>query len=793
MPLISVIVPVYAVQGYLRPCLDSILDQTGTDIEVIAVDDCSPDHCPAVLDEYAARDARLRVLHLDTNVGLGRARNAGLDQARGQYVWFVDSDDWLAPGSLRAVAAKLRQTQPDVLVVDHTRVSWLGSHRLSDGRRLLRELDGAECATLREETRLLGLLHVAWNKVVRRGFLTSAAIRFDTGWYEDVPFTFPLLVAADRIATLGRVCYHYRRRRQDAITTTRSQRHFEVFDQWARVSERLDAMPERSAPFRQEIFRRMMWHLLVVQSSASRLPPQCRPDFFARLSQYYHRYRPAQTADTTAPRLARYDVVRHRLVASNAYRSFRSLRAVRIGVQRSRRRALRAVRRVRAAGRRMARGVWTAIGLAWYAVQRRLPLDRRLALFAAYWYRGFACNPAAIYRKTREIAPAVKATWIVNRRHAATMPPGVPYVVAGTPRYYRALARARWLINNVNFPDHLVKRRGSTHVQTHHGTPVKVMGLDQRDFPVGAQGLDLPSLMRRCDRWDYSITANAHSSQVWARCYPNGYETLEYGYPRNDRLATATASDITAARAHLDLAPQAHVALFAPTHREYVSTFRPQVELDELADALGADSALLVRAHYFYPGGWRGSHPAVRDVSAHPCVEDLLLAADVLITDYSSVMFDYAVLDRPIVIFAPDWETYRHTRGVTFDLLAQAPGVVATSAPELFAVLSDGTASGAAASAARARFRARFCYLDDGNAADRVVRHVFAEVLSDAIVEAAVAAARDAGAPGAWDGGQRSEPGHAPELAVPSVAEAGHDERPVVETLVDGGRDEAHR
>ena len=91
-PLISVIVPIYKVESYLRECVDSILDQTHRNLEVILVDDGSPDACPAICDEYAARDARVRVIH-KTNGGLSDARNAGLDVARGEWIGFVDSDD----------------------------------------------------------------------------------------------------------------------------------------------------------------------------------------------------------------------------------------------------------------------------------------------------------------------------------------------------------------------------------------------------------------------------------------------------------------------------------------------------------------------------------------------------------------------------------------------------------------------------------------------------------------------------------------------------------------------------
>ncbi|TDC70204.1 CDP-glycerol:glycerophosphate glycerophosphotransferase, partial [Micromonospora sp. KC606] len=108
-----------------------------------------------------------------------------------------------------------------------------------------------------------------------------------------------------------------------------------------------------------------------------------------------------------------------------------------------------------------------------------------------------------------------------------------------------------------------------------------------------------------------------------------------------------------------------------------------------------------------------------------PCVEDLYLAADVLVTDYSSAMFDYAVLDRPIVVYTPDRDAYALARGVYFDVTAEPPGAVAVTFDELLAVFRTGGESTSTATEARRRFRERFCALDDGGAAERVVRRVF--------------------------------------------------------------------
>jgi CDP-glycerol glycerophosphotransferase len=158
--------------------------------------------------------------------------------------------------------------------------------------------------------------------------------------------------------------------------------------------------------------------------------------------------------------------------------------------------------------------------------------------------------------------------------------------------------------------------------------------------------------------------------------------------------------------------------LYAPTHRDYQKTYEPVLDVEAVAEALGPGYVLLDRTHYFYDG--RPGRLA-RDVTAHPSVEELCIAADVLVTDYSSIMFDFAVLDRPILIHAPDWEVYRAMRGAYFDLMTEGPGVVARTQ----AAVIDALRSRADDPKARAAFRERFCSLEDGHAAERVVRRVW--------------------------------------------------------------------
>jgi CDP-glycerol glycerophosphotransferase len=364
----------------------------------------------------------------------------------------------------------------------------------------------------------------------------------------------------------------------------------------------------------------------------------------------------------------------------------------------------------------------------YYQAQLSEPVEPNLAVFAAYWYRGYSCNPRAVYEKLLELAPWIRGVWVVDREHARKMPAGVEYVVPGTRDYYRLIARARYFVNNVNFPNELVKREGTIHVQTHHGTPLKKMGLDLRGAFSAGSRMNFDLLLRRCARWDYSVTSNAFSTEMWEHAYPTRYKTLEVGYPRNDVLVNASEAAIDKIRSDLGIAPGRRAVLYAPTHREYRDGYVPTLDVERVADELGPDNVVLKRVHYFYrdePSAEEARSAQVIDVAGHPSIEELCLAADVLVTDYSALMFDYAVLDRPIVIHAPDWDEYRRLRGTYFDLLAEPPGVVTRTDEELVEAFLSGAVVGEEAGRLRAVFRARFCMLDDGRAAERVVRAVW--------------------------------------------------------------------
>ncbi|MCS0602564.1 bifunctional glycosyltransferase family 2 protein/CDP-glycerol:glycerophosphate glycerophosphotransferase [Streptomyces sp. LP11] len=698
MPRFSVIVPAYQVQAYLSECLDSVLSQSYPDLELIAVDDRSPDACGAIIDEYAARDPRVRPVHLVENVGLGGARNAGIAEARGDYLVFLDSDDTLTPGALHAIADRIEATgDPDVLVYDYARTHW-------DGRTVRNQLagqlaeEGPAPFRLADRPGLLRVLMVAWNKACRRDFVARHGFTFPPGYYEDTPWTFPVLMAAESVATLDRVCVHYRQRRQGSILGSTSRRHFDLFEQYERVFAYVAEHPELEC-WRPELYRRMIDHLAVVFTQPGRLPRGSHGDFLRRARALGRRHRvpgvrfgPRQT-----------------LVRLGLHRTLRSLRLASALRRRVRRTAGRPVRALRSGALRLH-----------YALQSRLPLRADLAVFAASHGPG---DPGALEEAFRAHAPHVRTAWLARPGQEGAVPAGPRVLRPGTAASWSALARARYLVNDGEFGPAVRKRRGQVYVQTRRGTPLLHTGLDLLERPAAARDTDFGELLREVDRWDYLLSGNRHATLTWERVLPGRYTTLEYGAPRTDVLHRATEADVTRLRAALGVPAGAVAVLYAPARRDHRRTQHPPFDLERIARRLGPRFVLLARPHPAH-GGPLGTGPGIIDVGGHPSPAELCLASDVLLTDRSSLMVDHADLDRPVVLHTGELAVVEAVRGTYVDLRACPPGTVADSEDELIDVLVSGRWCDARSARLRAEFRERFCPYDDGRAAERVVRRV---------------------------------------------------------------------
>lgn len=229
-PRVSVVVPVYNAEKFLEECLDSILKQTFQDFEVICVNDGSNDGSAALLASYAAMDPRLRVLTQE-NAGLSCARNAGMAVARGQYLWFIDSDDFVAPESLEMLVKRMEETAADIVICNmllyfHDTKTYAGFRDEVFYYHLKTRV-----FSLEEEPQIISCV-AAWDRLFNRQFLVDNGFTFPPKmFYEDALFTVQTLLKARRIALIPDHLYYYRKNAGNSITDNeaRSQLHRQNF------------------------------------------------------------------------------------------------------------------------------------------------------------------------------------------------------------------------------------------------------------------------------------------------------------------------------------------------------------------------------------------------------------------------------------------------------------------------------------------------------------------------------------------------------------------------------------
>ncbi|MET9605376.1 bifunctional glycosyltransferase family 2 protein/CDP-glycerol:glycerophosphate glycerophosphotransferase [Streptomyces sp. NPDC006512] len=374
----------------------------------------------------------------------------------------------------------------------------------------------------------------------------------------------------------------------------------------------------------------------------------------------------------------------------------------------------------------------------YHEVFSKLPVKKGTVVFESHMGKQYSDSPRAIYEELVRQGAPFEAIW----SYAGGKPTGFPKEATLVRRwswpYLRALAQAEYWVDNQGFPLALAKRPGTTYIQTWHGSALKRMGFHEpRTKAQGKAGQD--RFQAAVDRFDHFLIRSEHDTRTLAKGFRLRDEVLlRTGYPRNDALVEAHRAEAQSGErvrgplaAELGIDPDKKVLLYAPTFRANadgtVENFEFPFDVEEFADRLGDRFTLLVRTHYLnsvsLPPSVAGR---VVDVSRHHDVTPLLALADGLITDYSSVMFDYAVLDRPMLFFAYDYDAYRtDIRGTYFDLKEKAPGPVVGTADELMQAVAAFDEADAKYAEARQRFLTEFGEYDRGDAARRIVEKFF--------------------------------------------------------------------
>jgi CDP-glycerol glycerophosphotransferase (TagB/SpsB family) len=363
-----------------------------------------------------------------------------------------------------------------------------------------------------------------------------------------------------------------------------------------------------------------------------------------------------------------------------------------------------------------------------YPAAREQPL-LDVVLFETFAGKAAGDNPGAICKELAGRGLELDLVFSVID-HSIEVPSGARKVIRFSREYYELLGRARYLIVNASLPYFFRKREGQLYFQTWHGSPLKRIAHDRPHLDFFNWHHRRQLLIAR-DGWDYLLSQSEFCTRSLCSAFRYDGPVLELGYPRNDLMLSTEADAVRRrTRAALGLSPDQRVVLYAPTWRDNLRVgrvFEKVLYLDprQLVDRLDGDTVVLIRGHYNSVKAAEDVDPDRRviDVTRYPDIADLYVASDALVTDYSSVFFDYVLTDKPMVFLAPDLVAYRDdNRGFYLDYEV-VPGPICVTTPEVADALNGPDEH----REVRREFRAEYAPHDNGKASARVVDRILSE------------------------------------------------------------------
>ena len=361
------------------------------------------------------------------------------------------------------------------------------------------------------------------------------------------------------------------------------------------------------------------------------------------------------------------------------------------------------------------------------------PMVQNWVLFESFFGKSYSDSPKYIYEYLYDNAPSKnKFIWVINKK-GTKIPFRHKKVKRFSIRYFYYLARCGYMVFNSRQPAWVVKREGNIFLQTWHGTPLKRLVFDIDDISSATPKYK-QEVYKQSRAWDYLIAANGFSSETFKRCFLFENTMLDTGYPRNDILHSPDRDQIAAIiKNRLGIPKDKKTILYAPTWRDdefYAKgqyKFELQLNLDMMKQELGDEYVLLLRTHYFIADSLDVSHLSgfAYNLSKYDDISELYLISDILITDYSSVFFDFANLKRPMLFFTYDLEKYRDVlRGFYIDIEKEVPGPLVYTSEEVVESIKDIDSIREKYQDRYEEFYNRFCGWEDGQASKKVVESV---------------------------------------------------------------------
>lgn len=704
--LISVITPAEKNEEYINTALESLRKQAYTNFEVLVLHS-DTDSLKTMVDDAYLDDDRYRFIDTPADLYVGAARNIGIEKAKGDYIYFLDSDDYISENMLQLLSDNI------------------GEFPMIRGRMKSTDFSSSSVIILpgtnkikMYSTRRYNLLRTnsAINFLISKEVINRMNLRFSEEFktYSDLTFMIPLMEEIEMIPYSYEAIY-FRRRRNDPINNPSLRQSpleqltpdlFGIYNQL-----RTEDLSEEARKYLDDKLLNFYRKRLVTEFKDDSTIDQ----YFEGLVESIKKIDPERLENKDF--ILKNDV---KAIQSNKKSIFRKLSNFN--------HLLRDIKKGMASkkGRKE---------LLYKRVFKNMDFQDNLVVFESFQGKSYSDSPKYIYEYMLKNKKNYKFIWVMNK---PVKIPGNPETVKRfSLKYYYYLARAKYVVSNVRMPNSYIKRDGQSYLQTWHGTPLKRLAGDMADvhMPGTNSARYKRNFNRETDKWDYLIAPNQYSSDIFRRAFWFNNTMLQTGYPRNDILTNRNDEEtIKRLKRRIYLPTNKKIILYAPTWRddEYykVGKYRFDLNLDlhRMKEQFGDEYIILLRMHYVVASNidLTDLEGFAYDVSKYSDVSELYLMSDILITDYSSVFFDYANLKRPILFYTYDIEKYQgQLRGFYIDMETELPGPLLMNNDQVLDAIEHIDEVSEKYKERYEKFHERFCSWDDGRSSEKVVDAVF--------------------------------------------------------------------
>lgn len=663
---VSIIVPVYGVEEWLERCMESLVHQTLQDIEIIVVNDGSPDNSQEIIDRYVKEYPDLVQGHIKENGGLSDARNYGLQYATGEYIAFVDSDDYVDVTMYEKLYKKAIEEESDAVTCAYFIVNEQKQTRKSAQKGTM-HLYGKN---IRENsTMLITMAPYAWNKLIKRSIFEETGIRFPKGIiFEDICTMYPLLLYCNKVSKVDEELYYYIEQREGSIMTTYSPKKMQLLDSFKLLNNRFEEAGEFEN-FHDELvtlnLRHTYYRFKEFDSYKKRgFQIKFVHRAFKQLKKYFPDWREnfGYFPNFTLPK----DRDKKRALYKTSwywyYISMIPLKWIKFGKKVDKHYYNR---------KKLYRYYYT-----WF--MKHGAVKKNTVLFESFHGKDLSDSPLAMMQELlKESKGKYKIYFTTNdydthKKFVKENNLDIELVKLKSFKYQKVLATSKYLVNNVSFPPYFIKRKEQVFMNTWHGTPLKTLGKNMR------KGIDsMHNIQHNFLQADYLLFPNEFTKDHMMEDYNLNDlytgKTVVCGYPRNSIFMDAEGGkELKKALGYEGKT----LYTYMPTWRGKNSyqgigaDYLDQINeiLEAVDEALNDDQIFFVNLH---PNvGNRVDFTIFNHIKPFPDnvpKYEFINCTDVLVTDYSSIFFDFSITKKPIVLFMYDYDEYMEERGTYID------------------------------------------------------------------------------------------------------------------------------